>query len=134
MTREPKIPMLPSELPQQRMHEAVGLLPRPEPFDCKAGYWDYPSGSAPKNQPRNPTYLCQVEWAWSPLHNRLDAYYLHRGRSHWSLWLRSVAIRLPDLGHPRCRRMSPYGYNLPSEPQPRHVCNGPRFGHSRLDI
>ena len=52
------------------------------------GYWDYPPGSAPKNQPRNPTYLCQVEWAWSPVHNRLDAYYLHRGRSHWSLWSR----------------------------------------------
>ena len=25
-------------------------------------------------------------WAWSPTHNRLDAYYLHRGRSEWSLW------------------------------------------------
>ena len=88
MTREPKIPMSPSELPQQRVHEVVDLTQRPEPFDCKAGYWDYPSGSAPENQPRNPTYLCQVEWAWSPVHNRLDAYYLHRGRSHWSLWSR----------------------------------------------
>jgi len=88
MTREPKIPMSPSELPQQRVHEVVDLPPRPEPFDCKAGYRDYPSGSAPRNQPRNPTYLCQVEWAWSPMHNRLDAYYLHRGSSHWSLWSR----------------------------------------------
>ena len=31
-------------------------------------------------------YLCQVEWAWSPAHNRLDAYYLHRGLTHWVLW------------------------------------------------
>jgi len=88
MTREPKIPMAPSELPQQRVHEVVDLPPRPEPFDCGVGYGDYPPGSAPKNPPRNPTYLCQVEWAWSPAHNRLDAYYLHRGRSHWSLWSR----------------------------------------------
>jgi len=27
-----------------------------------------------------------VEWAWSLPHNRLDAYYPHRGRSEWSLW------------------------------------------------
>ena len=32
------------------------------------------------------TFLCQVEWAWSPMHNRIDAYYLHRGRREWSLW------------------------------------------------
>jgi len=31
MTREPKIPMSPSELPQQRIHEVVGLPERPEP-------------------------------------------------------------------------------------------------------
>ena len=30
--------------------------------------------------------------------------------------------------------MSPLGYNLPSEPPPRHVCNGPRFGHSGRDV
>ena len=34
------------------------------------------------------TYLAQVEWAWSPMNNRLDAYYLHKGRTHWSLWSR----------------------------------------------
>ncbi len=30
--------------------------------------------------------------------------------------------------------MSLIGYNLPSEPPPRHVCNGPRFGHSGRDV
>ena len=34
------------------------------------------------------TYLGQVEWSWSPAHNRLDAYFLNRGRTHWSLWSR----------------------------------------------
>ena len=83
MTREPKIPMSPTEIPQQRIHEVVGLPERPEPFDC---YVDYNAGSLPKNTNTNSTYLCQVEWAWSPMHNRLDAYYIHRGRSDWILW------------------------------------------------
>jgi hypothetical protein len=86
MTREPKIPMSPSELPQQRIHEVVTLPERPAEFDCEISYDVSPTGALPKNAPTNSTYLCQVEWAWSPMHNRLDAYYLHRGRSHWSLW------------------------------------------------
>jgi len=86
MTREPKIPMSPSELPQQRIHEVVGLPERPEPFDCEIDYGTLSSCKLPKNGPSNSVYLCQVEWAWSPMHNRLDAYYLHRGRTHWVLW------------------------------------------------
>ena len=86
MTREPKIPMSPEELPQQRIHEVVALPKRPEEFDFKVGYELVPYGELPKNAPIKSTYLCQVEWAWSPAHNRLDAYYLHRGRTHWSLW------------------------------------------------
>jgi hypothetical protein len=86
MTREPKIPMSPEALPQQRIHEVVGLPERPAEFDCEVGYGVVPGNALPKNSPTNATYLCQVEWAWSPMHNRLDAYYLHRGRSHWSLW------------------------------------------------
>ena len=86
MTREPKIPMSPEALPQQRIHEVVGLPERPEEFDCEVGYGDSPNSEMPKNVPTSWTYLCQVEWAWSPAHNRLDAYYLQRGRTHWALW------------------------------------------------
>lgn len=88
MTREPKIPMSPAELPQQRVHEVVTLPAKPEPFDCSVGYRQFPKGSLPTGTPSNMTWLCQVEWAWSPMNNRLDAYYLHRGRTHWSLWSR----------------------------------------------
>ncbi len=77
------LPMSPSELPQQRIHEVVDLPERPKAFDCHV---DYNVRSLPKNTSTNSTYLCQVEWAWSPMHNRLDAYYLHRGRSDWILW------------------------------------------------
>ena len=86
MTNEPKIPMSPSQLPQQRLYEVVGLPERPERFEFDVGYGCSTTGGMPKTGLKNSTYLCQVEWAWSPMHNRLDAYYLHRGRSEWSLW------------------------------------------------
>ena len=28
-----------------------------------------------------------MEWAWSPTHESINAYYLHKGRRHWVLWL-----------------------------------------------
>ena len=88
VTNNPHIPMSPDELPQQRIHEVVELPDRPEPFDCHVGYGAVPADAIPMGEPRNPSYLAQVEWAWSPMHNKLDAYYLHRGRTHWSLWTR----------------------------------------------
>ena len=104
MTSGPKIPMLPSELPQQRIHEVVELPVRPEPFDSKVGLWDYSSDMVPKHRPRNPIYLCQVEWAWTPMHNRVAAYHLHRGRTHWSLWWSTGLVRLAFVQHHRERR------------------------------
>jgi len=88
MTNNPLIPMSPNQLPQQRIHEVVVLPSRPEPFDCVVGYGQFPKGSLPHDIPSDPDYLCQVEWAWSPANNRIDAYYLHLGRTHWSLWSR----------------------------------------------
>ena len=88
MTRKPTIPMSPDELPQQRIHEVISLPERPSEFSSYVNYGDMPEGTVSKNPPRNAIYLCQVEWAWSPAHNRLDTYYLNRGRTHWSLWSR----------------------------------------------
>jgi hypothetical protein len=89
MTKQPTIPMSPEALPQQRIHEVVSLPERPEPFDCHVGYSAVPSEAIPKSGPRSPIYLAQVEWAFSPMHIRLDTYYLHSGRRHWLLWSRS---------------------------------------------
>jgi hypothetical protein len=66
----------------------AAIQTKPEPFDCTVGYRQFPKGALPSRTPRNMTYLAQVEWAWSPAHSRLDAYYLHKGRTHWSLWSR----------------------------------------------
>ena len=61
---------------------ASGVPPGP----VKNQYGVFQEGAIPKNVPTNSTYLYQVEWAWSPMQNWLDAYCLHRGRTHWSLW------------------------------------------------
>ena len=86
--QNPIIPMKPEQLPQQKVYEALTLPQRPEPFNCRAGCEEVPQEAVPKNGPRSATYLGHVEWAWSPMHNRLDAYYLHRGRRYWILWIR----------------------------------------------
>ena len=67
MIREPKIPMLPTELPQQRIHEVVSLPARPTEFSSFVHYGDMPEGTVSKNPPRNAIYLCQVECDPPPL-------------------------------------------------------------------
>ena len=84
----PNIPMRPEEFPQQKMYVVKGLPPIPEGYDIKL--FDYESEHSLTGIPKKPTkksiYVAQIEWAWSPMHNRLDAYYIHKGRTHWLLW------------------------------------------------
>jgi hypothetical protein len=86
MTIKPKIPMSAQELPQQRIHEVVDVEPLSGRFDCIVGYGAVPEDVTSDEEPMSPTYLGQVEWAWTPTHNRLDAYYLDETMSHWILW------------------------------------------------
>ena len=88
MTREPKIPMSPEQLPQQRIHEVIDLPERPAKFEFNVDYGCSPQDVQSISGSKNACYLCQTEWAWSPMHNRLDAYYLHKGKTQWSLWLK----------------------------------------------
>ena len=83
--QNPIIPMKPEQLPQQRVYEVLTLPQRPDPFHCTV---EVPQEAVPKKGPRDAIYLGQVEWAWSPMHNSLECYYLHRGRRYWVLWLR----------------------------------------------
>jgi len=78
--------MSPGQLPQQKIHEVVGLPGRPDPFEFDVGYGCTPDDGASELSLENASYLCQVEWAWSPMHNRIDAYYLLKGKTQWSLW------------------------------------------------
>lgn len=87
MTKRPSIPMRPEDVPQQRIHLVVPLPPRPPSFQ---GYCDYfnrmPDDFRPKGTPRKTSYLCTVEWAWSPAHNRINSYYLNPRGKYWLLW------------------------------------------------
>ena len=99
MTNDPQIPMSPDELPQQRIHEVVELPEQPVPFECAAGYGcKTPKKAFPVEGPKSPKYLCQTEWAWDPMHCRIEGYYLQRERSHWVLWSRYWSDNEGDWG------------------------------------
>jgi len=88
MRSQPHIPMSPSELPQQRVHEVVPLPARPQHFECRVGFEQFPEGGTP-GSPRSPTLLVQVEWAQTPTNYGIEAFYLQARKKHWVLWLRT---------------------------------------------
>lgn len=112
MIYKSRAPMSPEQLPQQRLHAVVDLPARPPGFIGQNAYIEpMPAAEAPKAPPRNGEFLCNVEWAWSPAHGRVDAYYLNRRRRHWLLWIGSQDFNTCDwkwtwslYGYaPRCR-------------------------------
>lgn len=89
MSRLPKIPMLPSEAPQQRVSEVISLPPRPADFEFKVGYGGFEPDAVPKQGvPRSPELLVQTEWAETPMNNGVEAFYLQARKKYWVLWLR----------------------------------------------
>jgi hypothetical protein len=37
---------------------------------------------------RTTSFLCKLEWSWSPMNERMESYYLQRRRKHWVLWIK----------------------------------------------
>ena len=74
MARKPRIPMLSTQLPQQRLYLVNGLPERPANWSTKNG--NQAVAIAPPAMPRSARYIGQVEWAWSPMHMRIDASHL----------------------------------------------------------
>jgi hypothetical protein len=91
MSKLPRIPMSPQELARQRSPEPTILPDRPEGFIGHC-HWtvSMPAADRPKGSPRKVEYLGQAEWADSPMHSRLDAYYLQTRGRYWLLWIRSL--------------------------------------------
>jgi hypothetical protein len=82
---KPRIPLEIESIPQHRMHEM------PPSFKCICDYdLKISPNIRPRHMPRSAKFLGMVEWSWSPMHSRLDAYYLstNMARSHWFLWVR----------------------------------------------
>ena len=85
MASAPKIPMSPEALPPQRLY-LVPDFPQ-TPLDWQPDLGDRVPGLQPR-MPRTARYVAQVEWSWSPLHGRIDAYHLSlsSARDRWVLW------------------------------------------------
>ena len=81
----PNVPTQPEQLPQQRIYLVDSLPLKPE---GEIIHLDHEEGHPLVAKRMNPKakYLCQVEWSWTPINNRITAYYLNRGRQHWVLW------------------------------------------------
>ena len=81
------IPMTPDALPKQRLNEVVGLPEKPDDLNVLI-QWTNGIGSKkyPKGTPRKLTFVCSVEWAWSPMNNRIANYYINPKPWGWALW------------------------------------------------
>ena len=80
------IPMSSEQIPQQRIAEVKMLPPKPKGLSVKLDWVKPFKSDRPKGTPRKVTFLCSVEWAWSPMHSRIDNYYLHSRGKRWLLW------------------------------------------------
>ena len=80
------IPMSPVQRPQQRLNEVVSIPTLLKGFNPKLEYSEPLLKQRPKGSPRKLTHLFSVEWAWSPMHNRIDNYYLNPRRTDFLLW------------------------------------------------
>ena len=63
--------------PQEGPYEAVILPERPELLEPKVELEEPFLHQTPKASPRKRTFLFIAEWAWSPINNRLNNYYLN---------------------------------------------------------
>jgi len=86
MVYAPTIPMSPQALPRQRLTLVPAFPETPHGWYATRG--DYVPG-LPGSMPRSARYVAQVEWSWSPLHGRIDAYHLslNARRNRWVLWV-----------------------------------------------
>ena len=84
----PTVPMTPEALPQQRLVVVRDLPARPAGLQFHGENLPRPAALLRASYPRNGLFLCQTEWAWSPMNNSIEAFYLNGRSRHWCLWLR----------------------------------------------
>ena len=81
------IPMTPNVRPKQRLNEVVEIPDKPDDLNVLI-HWKDPilAKNYPKGTPRKLTFVCSVEWAWSPMHNRIANYYINPKPWGWAFW------------------------------------------------
>ena len=80
------IPMSPELLPRQKLNEVVTIPKLPKGLAPKVEWVEPLLRDPPRASPRKLTFLFSVEWSWSPMHHRIDNYYLNPRRTGWLLW------------------------------------------------
>lgn len=85
-TRQPRVAMSAQSLPLQRLYLIKSLPPLPRAWVVDTV--GPASPGVPARLPAGSRYLGQVEWAWSPMHMRISAYYISQSsdRRRWVLW------------------------------------------------
>lgn len=87
--RKPRIPMSPTQLPQQRVTTVIRMPDRPTEFhSCPAFDSEQHCELQQQCIPDSADYLCSLEWAWGPTNDLLVGYYLSddNERNLWLLW------------------------------------------------
>lgn len=85
MTVNKSIPMSPTDLTQQRLYLVPDLGSAPQLVISNG---EPGMEGIPRKIPRGADSIAQVEWSWSPMHNRIDAYHISMDSNHsrWVLW------------------------------------------------
>lgn len=86
MASKPTVAMSATEVPNQRIYLVPQYPIRPDGLIVS---FDRAADDLPKRMSRKAQYLGQVEWTWSPMHSRIDAYHLglNPRKNRWVLWL-----------------------------------------------
>ena len=87
MTKFVQVPMLPSQLPQQKLYLVKEIPVPPKQWRIYTNVERY-ERLLPKSMPNSARFLGQFEWSWSPMHGAIVSFYIsmcstHR---HWVLW------------------------------------------------
>jgi hypothetical protein len=79
--------MSPEQLPQQRIVEVITLPSAPAGLEIVTDWRELADLPIDEDTPVSETFLVALEWAWSPMHNRLQGFSLERHDSgYWLLW------------------------------------------------
>ena len=81
------IPMTPDARPNQRLNVVRCVADKPNDLDVLIQWKNpIPYRHYPKGTPRKLIFVCSVEWAWSPMNNRIANYYINPKPWGWALW------------------------------------------------
>jgi len=80
----------PADKPLERLHLVTDVPIRPENLSVNMAWSDTVWPKSLPDKPSPALYLGALEWSWSPMHSRLDSYYLSYTADHWLVFLHNL--------------------------------------------